>query len=87
MGRPPVAELKGAHAQLFSIIDDHSRLICHGGLPPDTSEYSFQSCLRTAIARRGVPSRLYVDYADLFVMPTEQRNMLVTGVSGTMRSA
>ncbi len=35
----------------------------------------------------GLPRIRLHDYADLFVMPTEQRNMLVTGVSGTMRSA
>jgi putative transposase len=60
---PPVAELgsRSRHAQLFSIIDDHSRLICHGGFYPDVAERSFQHCLRTAIARRGVPRRLYVD--------------------------
>jgi len=63
---PPVAELAGRHAQLFSIIDDHSRLICHGGFYPDVSEWSFQNCLRTGIARRGVPRRLYVDNGAAF---------------------
>jgi putative transposase len=63
---PPIIELDGRHAQLFSIIDDHSRLICHGGFYPDTCELSFQSCLRTAIARRGIPRRLYVDNGAAF---------------------
>ena len=56
---PPVAELGGRHAQLFSVIDDHSRLVAHGAFYPDVSERSFQHCLRTGIARRGVPRRLY----------------------------
>lgn len=64
---PPVAELRGRHAQLFSIIDDHARLICHGGFYPDVGERSFQHCLRTAIARRGIPRRLYVDRGSAFV--------------------
>jgi putative transposase len=63
---PAVAQLDGRHAQLFSIIDDHSRLICHGGFYPDVSELSFQSCLRTGIARRGLPRRLYVDNGAAF---------------------
>lgn len=63
---PPVAQLGGRHAQLFSVIDDHSRLIAHGGFYPDVSEWSFQHCLRTAIARRGIPRRLYVDHGSAF---------------------
>lgn len=63
---PPVAELRGRHAQLFSILDDHSRLVCHGGFYPDLSEWSFQQCLRAGIARRGLPRRLYVDNGSAF---------------------
>jgi putative transposase len=62
-----VAELAGRHAQLFSVIDDHARLIAHGAFYPDVSERGFQHCLRTAIARRGVPKRLYVDNGAAFV--------------------
>jgi putative transposase len=64
---PPVGELGGRHAQLFSAIDDHSRLVAHGAFYPDVSERSFQHCLRTAIARRGIPRRLYVDRGSAFV--------------------
>ena len=64
---PPVAEVAGRHAQLFSVIDDHSRLVCHGAFYADVSERAFQHCLRTAIARRGVPRRLYVDRGSAFV--------------------
>ena len=64
---PPVGELGGRHAQLFSVIDDHSRLVCHGAFYADVSERSFQHCLRTAIARRGLPRRLYVDNGSAFV--------------------
>lgn len=64
---PPVAELSGRHAQLFSVIDDHSRLVAHGAFYADVSERSFQLCLRTGIARRGVPRRLYVDNGAAFV--------------------
>lgn len=63
---PPVGELGGRHAQLFSVIDDHSRLIAHGGFYPDVGERCFQHCLRTAIARRGLPRRLYLDNGAAF---------------------
>jgi putative transposase len=58
---PAVAELDGRHAQLFSLLDDHSRLICHGAFYPDVGEWSFQRCLRTGIGRRGIPRTLYAD--------------------------
>jgi putative transposase len=58
---PALAELAGKHAQLFSIIDDHSRLIPHGAFYADVGEWSFQRCLRTAVGRRGIPRVLYQD--------------------------
>lgn len=64
---PPVVELAGRHAQLFSVIDDHARLVAHGAFYPDVSERSFQHCLRTGVARRGLPRRLYVDNGAAFV--------------------
>jgi putative transposase len=64
---PPVAELGGRHAQLFSILDDHSRLVPHANFYPDVGERSFQHCLRTALARRGLPRVLYVDNGSAFV--------------------
>jgi putative transposase len=59
--------LGGRHAQLLSIIDDHSRLLPHGAFYPDVSERSFQHCLRTGITRRGLPRVLYVDNGGAFV--------------------
>jgi putative transposase len=58
---PVVGELGGRHAQLFSFLDDRSRLICHGAFYADVGEWSFQRCLREAIIRRGLPSSLYID--------------------------
>jgi putative transposase len=64
---PALAELAGRHAQLFSILDDRSRLVAHGAFYPDVSELSFQRCLKTAISRRGIPRRLYTDRGAAFV--------------------
>lgn len=64
---PALAELGGRHAQLFSILDDRSRLIAHGAFYADVGEWSFQRCLRAAIVRRGIPRTLYVDLGSAFV--------------------
>ena len=64
---PAVAELGGRHAQLFTILDDHARLVCHGAFYPDVGERRFQHCLRTAVGRRGLPRVLYVDNGGAFV--------------------
>lgn len=64
---PALAELDGHHAQLFSILDDHSRLICHGAFYADVGEWSFQRCLRTGIGRRGIPRTLYADNGSAYV--------------------
>lgn len=58
---PAVGELDGKHAQLFSFLDDHSRLIAHGAFYADVGEWSFQRCLREAIVRRGLPRAIYID--------------------------
>ena len=64
---PALAELKGRHAQLFSILDDRSRLVCHGAFYADVGEWSFQRCLRAAIVRRGIPQVLYIDHGSAFI--------------------
>jgi putative transposase len=58
---PALAELSGKHAQLFSFLDDRSRLIAHGAFYADVGEWSFQRCLREAIVRRGLPLAIYID--------------------------
>jgi putative transposase len=64
---PALAELGGRHAQLFSLLDDHSRLLPHAAFYPDVGEWWFQHCLKTAIRRRGVPRVLYVDRGAAFI--------------------
>ena len=46
-----------------------------------------EAALRAALAARGVPQRIYVDYADLWVMPTSVRTSWSAGVSGRNLSA
>ena len=70
-------------AYLFALCDDYSRLLLHGFWVADQNTRAGQDVLRAAIQRRGVPERLYVDYADLRIMPTwasilDQRRLKVS---------
>src|SRR5258708_7048428 len=65
------AQIGGSkRAYLFVLVDDYSRLLVHGRWVPDQNTRAGQDVLRAAIQRRGLPERLYVDYADLRIMPT-----------------
>jgi len=51
---------------LFAIIDDHSRLIPHGQFYLRENIDSFSDCLIQALAKRGLPRRLYTDNGSAF---------------------
>jgi len=65
-------------AKLFVLVDDYSRLLVCGRWMTEENTRAGQEVLRAAIMRRGVPTQLYMDYADLRIMPTSL---------GTSRSA
>ncbi len=48
-------------ARLFSLLDDHSRLIVAGRWGPEENTRAGQDVLRAAVVRRGVPEALLVD--------------------------
>jgi transposase InsO family protein len=51
---------------LFAIIDDHSRLIPHGQFYLAENLENYLECLWTAMRKRGVPRKLYVDNGPSF---------------------
>lgn len=51
---------------LFALIDDHSRLIPHGRFYLAESLENYLDCLWTAMKKRGVPRKLYVDNGPSF---------------------
>ena len=63
--------LDGRKTYLFAFLDDHSRAVMAArfGFAEDTIRLA--AALRPALASRGVPEHVYVDYADPPVMPTE----------------
>jgi putative transposase len=74
-------------AKLFLLVDDYSRLLVHGRWVTEENTRAGQDVLRSAISRRGRPEILYVDYADLRVMPTLLRTGSSVGVSNRKLSA
>ncbi len=52
---------KTKKAYLIAILDDHSRLILHAEFFLSESLTDFKSCLKSAIEKRGLPHKLYID--------------------------
>jgi len=77
----------GRKTYLFAFLDDHSRLATgyRFGFAEDTVRLA--AALEPALAARGVPGCCYVDYADLWVMPTSTRMALPGWGSVPSRSA
>ena len=65
--------LDGRKTYLFAFLDDHSRAVMAArfGFAEDTIRLA--AALRPALASRGVPEHVYVDYADPPVMPMKHR--------------
>ena len=67
-GRRSSHEGKLRKAYLFAVIDDHSRLITNAQFYLAENLDCFRDCL-SALEKRGLPRRLYVDYAEEKQMP------------------
>jgi len=63
----PPDQVKALPTHLCVIIDDHSRLIPHGGYFLQADTQSFHQTLKEAIRRRGLPTKLYTDQGGPFV--------------------
>jgi putative transposase len=63
-------KVAGRKTFLFCFIDDHSRAVvgARWGYFEDTVRLA--AAFRPALAARGVPEQVYVDYAEARVMPT-----------------
>ncbi|MEW8508962.1 MAG: DDE-type integrase/transposase/recombinase [Candidatus Thiodiazotropha sp.] len=59
-------EGKVSKTYLFAIIDDHSRLITHGQFYLAETLDNYLDCLWTALRKRGIPRKLYVDNGPSF---------------------
>ena len=77
----------GHKAYLFAFMDDFSRAFTgyRWGYAEDTLR--LEAALRSGIAARGLPLRLYLDHADTFVMPTSSEKRCSPWVEGMKLSA
>lgn len=71
--RDPRGRRSKRQTYLVAIIDDHSRLICHGQFYLDQNLLSYLDCLKQAVARRGAPRRLYCDNGQVFTSERTRR--------------
>jgi putative transposase len=60
-----INEKKLRKSYLFAVIDDHSRLIPHAKFYLSETIESLRDCLLSALAKRGLPRRLYADYTEI----------------------
>ena len=56
---------------LIMVVDDHSRLIVGGRYFYSDNAYNFQIVLKEAVARYGIPNKLYLDYTEKLTMPKD----------------
>ena len=73
----------GRKAILFAFIDDHSRLLAGYRWARREDTVRLEAALRNGLASRGIPDSIYLDYADLWVMPTSPGIALSGKGSGT----
>lgn len=67
-------------ARLFSLLDDHSRLIVAGRWGPEENTRAGQDVLRAAVVARGIPEALLVDNGAPFRAAQLARSCAVLGV-------
>jgi putative transposase len=77
----------GRKTFLFCFIDDHSRAVMGARWAFHEDVVRLAAALRPALASKGVPESVYVDYADLRIMPTLMGSTCPAGVSGREISA
>jgi len=66
---------------LVAIIDDHSRLLCHGEFYFKQDVLAYLACLKTALAKRGIPEKLYCDNGQVFLAEQVKRIMAELGTT------
>jgi len=66
---------------LVGIIDDHSRLLCHGQFYFRQDLLAYLDCLKVALRKRGIPERLYCDNGRVFRSSKVKRIMAELGTT------
>ena len=66
---------------LIAIIDDHSRLSCHGEFYFTQDILAYLGCLKTALCKRGIPEKLYCDNGKIFLSDQVKNIMAELGTT------
>ena len=64
--RLPNGRTRKQPTYLIAVMDDHSRLLCHGQFHARQDLAAWLCCLENAVRKRGVPHRLYCDNGQVF---------------------
>lgn len=64
--RLPNGRTRKEPTYLIAVLDDHSRLLCHGEFFARQDLAAWFCCLETAMRKRGVPCKLYCDNGQVF---------------------
>jgi transposase InsO family protein len=80
-GETVIHEGKIRKTYLFALIDDHSRLITHGQFYLAENIDNYLNCIWTAMKKRGVPRKLYVDNGPSFRSHRLQLGCASLGIS------
>jgi putative transposase len=80
-------QVAGRKAILIAFLDDHSRAVVAARWGYAENAVALRETLSVALSARGRPGQCYVDYADLRIMPTLDREPLLLSGSRSLRSA
>lgn len=80
-------KVAGRKAILFAFLDDHARLVTGYRWVHSEDTVRAEAALRSGLESRGVPAAVYLDYADLRVMPTSPRRPSLAAVDDLKLSA
>ena len=69
----------GRKTYLFAFLDDHARLVTAGRWAFAEDTVRLSAALRPALQTHGIPESIYVDYADIRIMPTLLRKPSAVG--------
>ena len=72
----------GRKTYLFAFPGDHARLVTAGRWAFAEDTVRLSAALRPALQTHGIPESIYVDYANIRIMPTLLRKLLAVGAGG-----
>ncbi len=76
----PNGRTRREQTYLIAVLDDHSRLLCHGEFFARQDLGAWLCCLETALRKRGVPFKLYCDNGKVFTSDQVRRITATLGI-------